>query len=588
MAFFLKPKQYMELAAAALLMASASQAHASGPNIVFIMADDLGWADTSTGLTNFNDPSDFYETPTLERIASQGMAFTNAYAMQNCAPTRTALLSGAYAHRSTNNVYQVGSLNRGGGNTLLVGPSQGTPNGNDALPTSTITYAETLQAAGYSTAYVGKFHVTNSANEITASHGFDQNFGGGTEGFPGGSYFANAARTEFPASQVTSGLDTYAANYTQQYVNDHIKPYATDLASQEASIDALVGTRKHLTDASADATIDFISNNINDPFFVQYSAHAVHTPIGDNQARPDLLTKYQGKTPGAEDSDASYAALIEGLDQSVGRIVDYLENTQDPNNPGQTLDQNTIVIFYSDNGGTLDQSNNSVLKGQKGELDEGGIRVPMIAWSGNSALVDGGKVSDEVVMPVDFYSTFASLGGAALPNQVNDGVDLSGVFADADATTGRESVFWHLPGYLIGGGRDQRPQSVIQKRVGETDWKLMYNYEDQSVELYNLDTDLDESNNLAGTEGEILDELIIELAQWLEDTDAPLATLRQGQMTLDVTGSVFMNGEITTFDNPTELTIQAGQEVPLVLGTSVPEPTSFLLLGTGGLMLLRR
>ena len=532
----------------------SADAHAT-PNIVFIMADDLGWADVSTPRTNLGDPSDFYQTPTLERLASEGMAFTSAYANQNCAPTRTAILSGAYAPRSTNNVYQVGSLNRGGSSRLLVGPSQGLPNGDDALPTSTITHAETLQTAGYATAYVGKFHVTDSSANITANHGFDANFGGGTAGGPG-NYHASGGVF---GSSISSGLDPYASNYTQQYVDDNIKPYAN--GTSIAAIDALVGTSKHVTDASADATIDFMDTNKNGSFFVQYSSHAVHTPIGNTQARDDLLNKYQNLPPGSEDTNASFGALIEGLDQSVARIIDYLETTPDPNSPGQMLDENTLVVFYSDNGGRQNQSNNSILEGEKGELDEGGLRVPMIAWSGNSALVDGGTINDTPVMPIDFYKTFATLAGATLPgSQILDGEDLTGIIADNTATLGRDNHFWHLPGYLIDGGRNQRPQTVIR----QGDWKLLYNYEDQSYELYDLANDLGETTNVAAANDALVDDLSDEIITWLDDVDAPLATLRSGSLDLFITGKAYANGVITNYAFET-ITINAGQEVPFIV-----------------------
>ena len=529
-------------------------------NILFIMADDLGWADTSNTLTTMDDPSDFYETPTLDRLATQGMAFTNAYANPTCAPTRSAILSGAYAPRSTNNVFQVETLNPANqSNSLLVGIDQGTTGSNDKIPTSTFTHAETLQAAGYATGYVGKFHVTTTINAITTSHGFDANFGGSTAGAPGSYHASNGTF----AQPISPTLDAYASNYTQQYVDDNIKPYATNLATQEADIDALVGSAKHVTDASVDAAIDFMNANSDGPFFVQFSSYAVHTPIDTAQARSDLLAKYQAKTPGIEDSNEPYAALIEGLDQGVARLIDFLENTPDPSHPGQTLDQNTLVIFYSDNGGQQNQANNGDLKGAKGELDEGGIRVPMIAWSGNPALVDGGTVSDQVVMPIDFFPTFASIAGATLPGgQIIDGVDLSGVFADSEADTGRESVYWHLPGYAQGGNQ-QRPQSVIRKRVGETDWKLTYSYEDQSWELYNLADDLDESDNLSATESALRLQLGVDLLHWLDDVDAPLATVRTGsiQVVLAEDSYAYANGTMAFYSAQT-LTFFAGEELP--------------------------
>lgn len=528
------------------------------PNIVLIMADDLGWSDTSNTLTNMNHPSDYYETPMLEKLASEGMAFTNAYTNgPNCAPTRAAILSGQYAQRPTNNVYLVGSLNRGGSDALLVGPPQGV-GGDDAIPTSTYTYAENLQQnTNYATAHFGKFHVTQSAALIVSDHGFDANFGGSNAGSPG-AYHASGGTF---VSNIGPELDPYAGDYTQQYVNDNIKPYATDLASQESDIDALVGTAKHVTDAMTDAAIDYMKQEKNGNFLVQYHPYAVHSPIGNDQARDDLLAKYQSKTPGTEDTNASFGALIEGLDQSVARLVDYLQTTPDPNNPGQTLDQNTLVIFYSDNGGKQSQSNNGPLKGEKGELDEGGIRVPLIAWSGNPNLVDGGTVNNTPVAGIDFYPTIAALSGAGLPGGVTlDGVDISGLFADASATIDRDALYWHLPGYLIDSSRDQRPQSVI--RSG--DWKLLYNYEDQTFELYDLAADIGESTNVADANPQVVGELGLQLMHWLKDTDAPLATLRTGTLELNFTGSYYQNGEI--LQNSGTLQIQAGQEVPLILG----------------------
>ena len=540
---------------AGLLLGQVDRAEAK-PNIVLIMADDLGWSDTSNTRTNQNNPSDFYETPTLERLASEGMAFTNAYTNgPNCAPTRAAILSGQYAQRPTNNIYQVGDLNRGGNGTLLVGPSQGLPGGADAIPTNTFTYAENLQQnAGYKTAHLGKFHVAANSAVIESDHGFNENFGGGTAGGPG-AYHASGGTF---GNNISPALDPFAANYTQQYVDDNIKPYAN--GTNIGAIDALVGGNKHVSDALADAAIQFMDQEKAGNFFVQFHPYAVHSPVGDTQARSDLLAKYQSKTPGAQDSNSSFGALIEGMDQSVARLVDYLENTPDPNNPGKNLDENTLVIFYSDNGGKQSQSNNGPLKGEKGELDEGGIRVPMIAWSGNAALVEGGTINDTPVAGIDFYKTFAALSEAGNPTGVTlDGEDLTGILADANADLGRDALYWHLPGYLIGSGRDQHPQSVIRSDK----WKLLYNYEDQSYELYDLETDISEANNVAEANPDTVRSLGLKLMNWLNETDAPLATLRTGTLNLNISGSYYANGEITTIEGP--LAIGTGQEVPFIL-----------------------
>lgn len=548
------------------LAASVAGAQSSQPNIILIMADDLGWSDTSNGLTNLGNPSDFYETPTLERLAVEGMAFTNAYTSgPNCAPTRAAMLTGQYATRPTNNVYQVGDLNRGGGGTLLVGPPQGLPNGTDAVPAASITYAEMLQDAGYQTAHFGKFHVTGTgssgAAQIVSEHGFHANFGGTTSGAPG-AYHASGAQF---ASNVGPALDAYAADYTQEYVDTNIKPFA--VGTSTAAINALVGTDKHLSDAAADAAIAYMEQENGSPFFLQYNPHAVHSPIGNTQARSDLLNKYQSKPPGQVDSNAAFGALIEGLDQSVARLVDYLETTPDPRNPGQTLDQNTLVVFYSDNGGRDNWSNNGPLKGEKGELTEGGVRVPMIAWSGNPSLVDGGTVNHTPVASIDFYPTLASLAGADAPlGWTLDGEDLSGLFSDDATELGREALYWHLPGYLVDGDRNQHPQSVV--RSG--DWKLLYNYEDQSYELYNLTSDISESTNLAADNPGVVANLGRMLMNWLVETDAPLATLRSGQLTLGVTGWAYADGAVTFYEDEI-LTIDAGEEAPLLLSAFLNE-----------------
>ena len=530
------------------------------PNIVLIMADDLGWSDTSNTLTNLGNPSDFYETPMMERLAAEGMAFTNAYTNgPNCAPTRSALLTGQYAQRPTNNVYLVGDLNRGGNNTLLVGPSQGLPNGVDAIPNNAFTYAEMLQDHGYQTAHFGKFHVTNTgsvgAADIVNNHGFDENFGGTTTGTPG-SYHASGGQF---GGNIGPELDAFAGDYTQAYVDANIKPYAN--GTSFSVIDALVGTDKHVSDALADAAIDFMEREKSGAFLLQFNPYAVHGPIDSAQARDDLLNKYQNKTPGVEDTNPSFASLIEGLDQSVARLINYLETTPDPSNPGQTLDENTLVIFYSDNGGAQNQSNNGPLEGEKGELDEGGIRVPMIAWSGDPNLVDGGTFNHTPVMSIDFYKTFATISGAGDPAGVTlDGEDLSGIFADSTANLNRDAIYWHLPGYLLGSGRDQRPQSII--RSG--DWKLIYNYEDQSFELFDLANDIGETTNVAIANPNVVAQLGVSLIEWLEETDAPLATLRSGTLQLDHTGMGYANGTITSYTDQ-QITISAGQEVPLLL-----------------------
>ncbi|WP_151770017.1 sulfatase [Streptomyces abyssomicinicus] len=537
--------------------AGAGRPGAQRPNIVFVLGDDFGWTDLSSPLTNQGNPNDYYETPALERIAAEGTAFDNAYASPNCAPTRAALLTGLYAPRPTNNIYLVDNLNRGGDDTLLVGPPQGLPDEDVALPAEAVTVGERLQGAGYTTGYLGKFHVAATPSDITAQHGFDENIGGTHAGAPGAYHAQNGTFVQ----QIGPELDAFAADYTQQYVDENIKPFSH--GTDPAAVDALVGTDKHVSDALADATIDFVDRNKDEPFFAFLSSYAVHTPVGDKQARADLLAKYRAKSPGAGPSNAAYGALVEGLDQTVARVVEHLETTADPRRPGHVLADNTVVVFTGDNGGVGKFTDNGPLRGEKGTLREGGLRVPLIAWSGNPRLVDGGTVDHTPVYSADLHTTFASLAGARKDDvRPLDGADLSGLFADATTELDRDALYWHLPGYLIDDARDQHPQSVI--RSGR--WKLIYDYEGRSWELYDLAADIGESHDRADDEPQVVHRLGHKLIRWLDKVDAPLATLREGQAPLSfrVSGETYADGRVSRHRGET-LVVEPGEEVPVVL-----------------------
>jgi arylsulfatase A-like enzyme len=528
--------------------------------VVFVLADDLGWADLSTGRTNQGNGNDFIETPALDKLAQEGMTFDNAYACLNCAPSRAALLTGLYAPRPDNNIYIVDSLNRGGDNTLLIGPPQGREDGDVVLPPHAITVGETLQGAGYKTGYVGKFHVAKSPEEIVAADGFDENFGGS---HAGNATAYHASNGKFNDS-ISPSLDAFAADYTQAYVDQNLKPYAHGVSDK--ALDALVGTDKHVTDALGDATIDFIDRNDQQPFFTWLSEYAVHGPNGDAQARADLLAKYKAKTPRQDPAKPSYAALAEGLDQSVARVIDHLEGTPDPRNPGHVLADNTLVVFSSDNGGLTDLGGfNGPLKGQKGELDEGGVRVPWIVWSKNKKLVRGGTTNSSPINGTDLYPTLADYAGAQLPSGVPfDGTSLRDAYTSG-AHVNRPR-FAHLPGYLIDGGREQRPETTV--RDGR--WKLDYDYEDQSWHLYDLNQDIGETTDLASQRPDVVTRLGAEIIHWLDRTDAPLATLREGHapVELQVRGTTYSHGEVQHYGRSTTLRIQPGDELPLVLQKS--------------------
>jgi arylsulfatase A-like enzyme len=527
------------------------------PNIVYVMADDLGWSDLGTGRTNLGNGNDFNETPAIDRLADEGQTFDNAYACLNCAPTRAALLTGLYAPRPDNNIFAVDNLNRGGDDTLLVGPPEGREDEDVVLPAGATTVAETLQGAGYATGYVGKFHVAKNPDAIVTEHGFDENFGGG---HAGNATAYHASNGQFNNS-VAPSLDAFAADYTQEYVDQNIKPYAHGVS--DAAIDALVGTDKHVTDALGDAAIDFIGRHKQQPFLTYFSEFAVHSPNGNAQARTDLLAKYQAKPAGEDPVKPSYAALTEGLDQSVDRVVRYLETTPDPRNPGHDLADNTLVIFTSDNGGREDLGGyNGPLKGQKGELDEGGVRVPWIVWSQNPALVRSGTTNSSPINGTDLYPTLADYAGAELPAGVPfDGVSLRDAYASG-ARVNRPR-FEHMPGYLVEGGRDQRPETTV--RDGR--WKLGYEYETQTWHLYDLVADIGETTDLVAQRPDVVTRLGGELLRWLDSTDAPLATLREGKAPIDLTvrGTTYSDGQVRQYQSGATLRIEPGDPLPVVL-----------------------
>ena len=546
--------------------AAPPSADAPRPNLIFIMADDLGWADLSTGRVNGGFGNDFNETPQLDRLAQEGQSFTQAYASVQCSPTRTALHTGQYATRPTNNVYAVGPVT-GQQSDPLLGVTQGrlAEDGRTAIPVGYTTLGETLQHAGYATGYSGKFHVTASAAEIVRRHGFEENWGG-SQASNATHYFAT--NNQFNDS-ISPSLDQFAQDYTQEYVDKNIAPYSHGVT--EAELDALVGTDKHVTDAQTDAALDFIDRNNDQPFFAFVSEFAPHFPVDDAEARPDLLAKYQGKPADKDPAKPSYGALVEGVDQSVARIVDYLETTPDPRNGGKPLADNTLVIFTSDNGGEEDPviagANNGPLREDKGFKYEGGVRVPWIVWSENDALVrGGGRANDTIVNSTDLYPTLASYAQAQLPIGVPlDGIDLKPAFSKG--TKINRDHFHHLPGYVrFGGALESSPFSSI--RDGR--WKLYYNYTDNSFELYDLVNDIGETTDLAAKKPGLVHQLGEQLIAWLDETDAPLATLRTGQPTRaleNFTGETYANGEVTRHHGDT-ITIAAGEQVPFALPRS--------------------
>ena len=391
------------------------------------------------------------------------MVFTNAYAnAANCAPTRACLMSGQYAPR--HGVYTVGTSERGDARLRKLVPTKNTT----VLAEDNVTIAEALQSAGYVCAIMGKWHL--GADPRT--QGFDINIGGNYSGSP----------------------RTYFSPYSNPDLPDGPKG-------------------EYLTDRLTDEALKFIETNRNVPFFLYLPHYAVHTPI---QSKRAMQAKYRNRTPSLGHKDPKYAAMIESVDQSVGRIIDKLDKFG--------IADNTVVFFFSDNGGVKSITSMEPLRGGKGSYYEGGIREPtIIQWRGT---IKPGTTCDTPVIGIDFYPTLLEIAGAKKPEgKVLDGVSLIPLFAGG--TIPERPLFWHFPIYLQGkmdGARDPafrtRPGTVV--RLG--DWKLHEYFEDGGLELYNLREDLGEENNLAERMPDKIQELHRIMKEWRKDTNAPVPT----------------------------------------------------------------
>ena len=409
--------------------------------------------------------SKYYETPHVDQLSKEGMKFMSAYAnAPNCAPSRACLLSGQYGPR--HGIYTVGNSDRGKAQFRKLIPTKNTT----VLADRFVTIAESLQSAGYVTATMGKWHLGTDPT----TQGFDVNIAGKHWGSPsGGGYHS-------------------PYNYPN-LVNREKGEYLTDRLGQEAC--------------------KFIEANKDKPFFLYLTHYAVHTPI---QSKPGLKAKYQKKNPVGGHKNAAYAGMIESMDDSIGAVQATLKRLK--------LEENTVVIFFSDNGGHGGVTSNAPLRGSKGMLYEGGIREPLVVkWPG---VTKPGAVCNEPVIGVDLYPTFLEMAGARRPkNYLLDGLSIAPLLRDATASLKREAIFWHFPCYLQGytprhGPFRTTPAAAI--RMG--DWKLIEFFEDGKLELYNLKSDLSEKNNLAQKMPAKTKELHAAMLKWRKSVKAPVPT----------------------------------------------------------------
>ncbi len=438
------------------------------PNVIVILVDDLGAFDLGC------QGSEFYKTPHIDRLAAAGLRFTAGYAACTvCSPTRAALLTGQAPARLHLTDWIAGHENPQA--PLRI------PDWQKLLPLEAVTVAERLRGAGYATASIGKWHL-GGADHAPEQQGFDINLAGTDRGQP------------------------------PSYFSPYKIPTLTDGPAGESLTDRLTGE-----------AVAFIETNRDHPFFLYLPHFGVHTPL---QAKPDVEATYvaagglpdaasrAGKPIGGEkgfgQTNATYAAMVESIDDSVGQIVEALDRL--------ALRDSTAIIFSSDNGGLLPITDNRPLRAGKGSAWEGGVRVPfLVSWPGLTA---PGTTSDEPVITMDIPATILDLTGVgAEPGGLLDGVSLAPIFRGGSLD--RHALHWHYPHYHPGGAT---PHSAIRA----ADWRLVHFYEDGHDELYNLRDDPGERTDRAAAEPARAAGMRRELEAWLDEVGAQFPTANPG------------------------------------------------------------
>jgi len=465
---------------------------AQPPNVVLILVDDLGWADLGCY------GSTFHETPNINALAKRGALFTDAYAASPvCSPTRASILSGKYPSRIGMS-YLAGVKGPYGKAYKLDPPAVV---GNIAPEDTTI--AEALHSAGYATAHVGKWHLQGHGEKGTENfpekHGFEINIGGQNAGQPGSYHFPYKSKQD-PGTNVPGMEDGQPGDY--------------------------------LTDALTTKAIRFIKDHADKPFFLNLWYYTVHTPIepredklekytakakslGLDKSKPPAIPDHQSLTKSRQDNPA-YAAMVESLDENVGRLMAELDRLG--------LKDNTLVVFSSDNGGLSTGSGtnypacNLPLRAGKAWLYEGGIRVPLLI-SYPQKIKTGQRLSEPVVS-TDLFPTVLGLAGLPfMPDQHVDGVDLAPLLEGKASKLAREALYFHMPHYHH--INTMGPAGAM--RAG--DYKLIEVFETGKKELYNLREDIGEFHDLASEKTELVAKLSRLLEQWHQDSGSKMATL---------------------------------------------------------------
>jgi arylsulfatase A-like enzyme len=461
----------------------------TAPNIVLFFVDDMGWQDTSvpfwTSRTPFNDQ---YETPNMERLAKEGMKFTQAYATPVCSPTRVSLMTGMNAarHRVTNWTLQKDSIKTMEKNHPklefpLWNVNGLSPVGGDSLAVHAMPLPQVLHDAGYFTVHSGKAHLgaIGTPGENPLNLGFDINIAGHAAGAPesylGTDNFGNGKE----------GKEDWAVPGLEKYHGKDI--FLTEAITQEAlkAVDSAVTMQR--------------------PFFLYISHYAIHTPImGDKR----FLEKYLEK--GLDSTEAKYASMIEGMDKSLGDIMNYLEQ--------KNIEENTVILFMSDNGGLSaharggePHTHNAPLSSGKGSMHEGGIREPMLVkWPGKT---EPESISDYQLIIEDFYPSILEIAGVDSLRTIQkvDGESFAPILRGEKEYNGVRPLFWHYPNEWGPSGPGIGAASAVRKG----DFKFIYYHVDQRMELFNITEDIGETKNLIVEHPEKVKELAAVLSDYL-------------------------------------------------------------------------
>jgi arylsulfatase A len=445
-------------------------------NVIYILTDDLGYSELGSYGNTFN------ETPHLDKMAAEGVRFTNCYASAPvCSPYRAALMTGKYPARLGITDYL-------------------RPNASQHLDTAEITLAEMFRSNGYRTGIIGKWHLSGyvkaGATEVTPPdmHGFDEVIVSENEGIAEGTYF---------------------------------HPYHFNKDIQQK----LPGEKEYITDRQNQEALEFIDRHKEQPFFLYLSHYAVHTTL---HGKPGLVEHFREKAGAGTSAPsknnpqndpykkwpADYKALTNNphlaaqlyvIDQGVGALMDKLKQLG--------IDKNTIVIFTSDNGGEINVTSNAPLRGGKSMLYEGGVREPLLVW--NPVLFPQAAVCTTPVANYDFYPTLMELTGARPNSQKTDGVSIASLLKNPASALAERTFYWHYPldkPHFLGG----RSSGSIRKG----DWKLIEFFDDGHKELYNLKDDPGEKTDLVQRSPAKVAELEKDLAEWRKSVGAQQETAK--------------------------------------------------------------